>query len=290
MQMKPNKTTIMHSTFATKSTVELKELLKSDCMATDAEKLDIDTILYIMEVIDEREQAEGILCHDEEALTPQEAQADFYATHFPDYTPTPALNSSAPVHIRKKKPMRRIYFLVAVLVAVMACSVSASAFEVNLFQLFAQWTEETFQFVAQVAVGVAEEDEDDPLSELRELVKVNTDLPLVPHWCPDGFEVTDTQEYPLTSKTFITTTLINNNDVIIITITHHKLGIDAYAYLAEKKSEDTISFDSNGITHYFLMNSTTNTATWVYDDFVCEISGNITPEEMECMIESIYKG
>ncbi len=275
-----NKNTIMHSNFATMSTEELKNLIKTDCMASPDDQLDIDVILSIMEVIDARETTDATPGLD---IDPVAAQADFNQIRLPQAST--AQSSPKPNSIRKKS--RRLYLLVAALIVTLSCSVTASALEVNIFQLFADWTSDTFQMVAQTVMGASAQ-EDDPLSELRELVGAGNSLSLVPTWCPPGFEEIGTQQYALTSKVIFSTRLVNGEEEIILTITHHTEGVDAYAYISEKEEEDAIPFEVNGITHYILLNSANISATWLSDDFVCEIYGNLTQDELECMIESIY--
>lgn len=285
MQMNhKKKNTIMRSQFATMSTEELKNLIKTDCMAEQDDQMDIDTIMYLMEVIDARDNDANTPALE---IDPIEAQADFTATYCAD--PTPAQNPPVPIDTQKKKSSHGLRFLIVALVAVMVCSVSVSAFHLNFLQMFAEWTEDTFQFIAQIVMG-SEAEEGDPLSELREMVLKQSKVSMVPYWCPDGFEEIETIEYALMSKSIFKSTLARDEDEIIVTITQYFDGVDTYTYTSEKEATDAVKIEQGGITYYMMENTGSITMTWLSGDFMCEIVGNITLEEMRSMIESIEKG
>lgn len=239
-------------------------------------------------MIDQREKEEPITKLD---IDVQAAQADFEQTYFnplEQESPTPKS-----IQRKTKTPTLRIRskLLVAAIIVGLIClmSMSASAFEFNIFKLFASWTEDTFQFVSALVTGDDGAESDSVLGEFEAMIdKLHAGAP-VPTWAPEGYELTETTEYALTSKYIYMAKLESEQGDIAITITHHAEGTDMYARYSEKENPDAEAFVCGNVTHYVLVNEETATATWVDGNFECVIFGTMTEEDLERMIESIYE-
>ncbi len=78
---------------------------------------------------------------------------------------------------------RLLRSIAAVIVIFLAVCGTASAFGLNVFQAVAEWTADTFHFVAGSGQNSSQLD---PYSELRAVVGDKTDVTVVPNWAPEG--------------------------------------------------------------------------------------------------------
>lgn len=220
-----------------------------------------------------------------------------HARLFEQQTPPVQLSTAKkPVHRRRWRTS-----IVAAIVAVvmMFCSmVTAQAFGFDIFGAIARWTENTFNFsitsqVSNNQGNVPTPATDGEFATLQDALDSYGISELVaPQWYPVGLE---TAEITTTSRnTGITIQAIYDAEKMSITI-----SIRQYATLEDaqigigifEKDTDTVAqYERNGITHYIFSNNSNYIATWVNNTLVCSISGNLTVDELNRMINSIYKG
>ena len=278
------------------STEMLEEILRADSQLPDSEDSDTDTILYIMEVIANREKE-----HPTGKFTDvRTAWASFSENYLPylennkslyddedieerkDIKQVPSYKSST--SLKKRRLMRAAFITAIVTVSLFAGTVTASAFGFDLWGAVAKWTEDIFGF------SHTDMQEDNKISEYDSLQRtldnygITTDL--VPTWLPDGysFKSVDVAENPL--RTTIHSVYSDKNGEISVTIISL---VNPSASTYEKDGEEVITYSVDGIEHYIMRNLERTKVVWMTDNYECSITGNFSVKEAEKMIDSIYR-
>ena len=269
------------------STDELQQILRDDASKPNGHEYDIDELLYVMDVLANRRQAQN------EGKSPEEALASFHKNYFPE-----AHNDSSPVfgkaYVAGKQRMflakRGLIAAVLVLVFLMASSIKADAWVANLWDVVAKWTQETFHFGY---VGTDEETNvptpthNYPSSSLIEaLEKANVTIDLVPTWFPEGYSEirVNIVETP-SQRNFISIYQSGNNSIqirIADYLDSHPLQIEQSEFLVEV-------YSVNGIDYYIFDNYNQRKVAWITDTYESTISGPLSVDEIKEMINSIGK-
>lgn len=119
------------------------------------------------------------------------------------------------------------------------------------------------------------------------LAEANITLAVSPKWIPDGFDLSGLKSYlEITDPMF--TALYENETtghaIIVSVIVHQK----SQAAIREKDESQVDVYTASNTEHYIMENNDSLTATWFASNLECSIMGQITEEEMETMINSIY--
>lgn len=282
------------------STGELEKLLSQDYVAPSGSEPDVDYIMAIMEVIQERE-AETSGMKDvnvdkawndfKENYQGQSASFnsdDFCEPHSSDY-----LNQiQCAVKPAKRIRAFRIVAIAAVLIVIL-CG-TASAFGVNIFQALANWTAETFGFIS---AGTPEDDShlavipnDDPFGELRAAVLAVTDVPLVPKWAPENTEVNgDISIVERANGTVISGTYDSSDGMFTVRIQMYNAIPSGYTGVYQKDAQEVLEYESHGVIHYIMGNNNARGVAWTNQNAECFIQGSFAVEDMEKMVDSIYE-
>lgn len=219
------------SDFDTMSTESLEKLLYLDSQLTGEEALDVDVILYILEVIDSRRK---------ETPAPQVPSPDvdkawdtFRKKYFPnlsksngqsfyEYDDEPSSKNIShstyertisPPHPKKKRLLHVAY--AAAIIAALLCimTATASALGYDLWGALAQWSEETFSFTSKQEIDTQNTDVKDFTertvnNSYKNIQDALNDYgitePLVPTWFPDGYSLAEVKvkEFSKTKLTF----------------------------------------------------------------------------------------
>lgn len=113
--------------------------------------------------------------------------------------------------------------------------------------------------------------------------QLEIDEPLYPTWLPDGF----TREYFVIEMDpiFLHEGYSNGDRYLSITIEpQSQIGITNY----QKDLNQPIEYTVRGITHFIVSDTSSYTATWQTERHLVQITGNISLEEMEQIINSVY--
>ena len=282
-----------YSIYNNMSTEVLEEILRADSQLQNDEDSDMDTILYIMEVIAKREKEQPTgkftdihtawtsfsenylpyLENDKSLYDDEDIKDETDIKQIPLYKSPPS---------RKSRLQLRTACLVAIItVMLFVGTVTANALGFDIWGAVAKWTKDTFGFSNVIINNQAHED----LQEVFD--KYNLNIKIVPTWFPEGytFESVDVSENPL--RTTIYSIYSNNIDneivVTIIMLTHPS------ASTYEKDGEDVIIYTINGIEHYIMTNLERTKVVWITGNYECSITGKFSIEEAEKMIDSIYK-
>lgn len=277
------------SKFDSMTTEELEEILRSDAQKTEGEELDLEMLLYVMEVLAARRKNS-----ENPGKTAAEAFETFKEHYMPDDSTDDAEQVSLKPQVINMKPtmrlrpwLSRLAVTAAILAFVLVSSVTAHAMGIDILDIVVKWTQETFHFGDPYQNNLTEPATDDCRSflSLEEALESKgiPDGPL-PMWIPEGYSISDIQvdTTPL-QMTFLA--LYNNSDQL--------LKIQIQYYLAEdpqqiEQSDDLIEiYESAGIEYYIFSNYDMLKAAWINKNYECYISGPITIDELKTMLDSI---
>ena len=289
----------LRSVLAGKSTEELEELLALSFSMEDGAETDEAYITTIMEVIREREEKEA----DQEK---RQAGGDAAGGEFQEYGGErergnkeadgladasgkfPGEPSRPQEKVRTaKKPGRVLRSCAAAAAVIVLLCGTAYAFGWNIFQALADWTAETFQFLTgaeskTAGYGVFE--------YLYLSVAAETDTPAVPRWAPEGAEEV---EQPRTSarndRTRIIGKYLVDGKEFTIRITIYDAIPESYDTIYQKNDGSAHPYEAGGITHYIIENMDNISAMWTNGYIEGHIQGNISIEDLQLMIDSIYE-
>lgn len=260
---------------------ELAQILRLDSEAPEGNGLDIDTLLYITGVLAEREKI-----NNNTGKTAQEAWISFQQ----NYLDSEVEEETKPVKSRNPWVRRAIAAAAAVVLMVaVPLTVKALNWE-EIWTAVATWAKETFSFVRE-----DQPEADDPaISNTRQynslqqvLDQMDVGSNIIPTWIPDGFvlENVDVRENPM-QRYYVA--IYGNGDK------HLTISVRSYGENDPERVEINESlveiYNASGIEYYLFSNNKRMSAIWVQDSYECNISGEITIEEIKMMIDSIPKG
>lgn len=269
------------SKYDSMSTEELQEILRKHANGELQTEPDTDELYYMMEVLARRRKEE-----DPQAFrSNEEALADFRKHYMPREKrvvrskvirfPNRALRTAAAV-------------LVVVLILAVGTSITAEAFQIDIWGKFANWTKDIFQFSDTPQGTTAPDPEKEYNAELKSLQdaldKINITQKLIPTWLPDGYVNKDLQILETPRVRNINATYAKNDVTLIIKICQ-TIGVQAPQ--VEKNDNLLEVYVVDGVEYYIFSNTETLQAAWSIGEFECIIISKITLEEMKMMIDSI---
>ena len=270
------------------STEELQQILRDDASNTEGHELDMDELLYVLDVLAGRRKAHN------EGKTPEEALESFKRNYHPDI-----YNDSSPVSATTfaNKPIRKGYWkrgliaVAAMIAIVISCTITADAWGFNLWDTVAKWTQETFHFGY---FGQTEEtnaptpNRAHPCVSLQEALDTyKITAKLVPSWLPDGYVDESVDVFQTPKQRQFVAVYQHEADCILIVISDY---LDSHPVQVEQKEKLVDSFSINGITYYIFDNDGQYVAAWVTESYECHISGPVSVDQLKEMIDSIEKG
>ncbi len=269
------------SRYDSMTTEELREILRKHAHGELETEPDTDELYYIMEVLARRreEQDPQAFRSDEEAL------ADFRK----NYMPKEKQESRTKVVRLPNRAFKMVAAVLAiVLILAVGTSVTADAFNVDIWGKFASWTKEIFQFTDTLQGTTAanpEQENNVELASLREaLAQHEITEKIVPSWMPRGYVSKDLKIKSSPRVLNINAIYESNGTELIIKI-RQTIGVQAPQV---EKNDDFIElYVVDGVEYYIFSNTETLQAAWRIGEFECVISGKITLEEMKTMIDSI---
>jgi hypothetical protein len=263
------------------TTEELQEILRKHANGELQTEPDTDELYYIMEVLARRREEENpqAFRSDEESL------ADFRKNYMPKEK-----NVVRPKVIRFPNRLLRTVaaVLVAALILAVGTSITAEAFQIDIWGKFASWTKEIFQFTDTPLGTTAANPEQKYNAELKSLQDALNDNEitekLVPTWMPEGYTSKDLKVTSSPRVVNINATY-EKNDVRLIIKIRQTIGVQAPQ--VEKNDDFLELYVVDGVEYYIFSNTETLQAAWSIGEFECLVIGKITLEEMKKMIDSI---
>ena len=259
------------------TTEELESILRLDSVAPAGQESDTEKILYIMEVLAQRNRQNG---HTGKSAL--EAFESFQQHYMPETD-----NTKIPAKTRRRMPRwaRSLTAAAAVLGILLVGSVTAKAFGFNLWKTVIQWTQETFHFGQWGNPDSRSKLAYDSLQDALEQGEITT--PLAPTWFPEGYELDSITIDQTPLKKAYKAIYIKGEQRLRITIRDH---LDKSPYYVEQSDGLAEEYEVSGITYYLFTNLEDSRAAWVQESYECDISGDISIEELKEMINSIQKG
>lgn len=293
------KTNSLRSVLENKSTEELKELLALDFSEQEDAEPNVEYIMTILEVIHEREgdtlekQAQVTAAWNEFQETIQEktqANAQAESPMETGTTEKPSLDHPCKTEygqaFRKKRHALR-YGVVAAALVVLLCG-SACAIHWNIFQALADWTVETFGFLGRDQLEVIVED--DPFENMRLEVVKRSNVPAVPTWAPEGTEQSGEIEIIEKSrKVNIRGAFLKGEQEFSVWISIYHTVPDGYTTTYQKDDAAVQVYEVAGVAHYIVENYENVNVMWTNGYVEGHIQGYLSVEEVQEMIDSIYK-
>ena len=274
MSENQNRGNIDFTIYDSMATQELEEILRLDAEMPEGQESDIDKILYIMEVLAERKRN-----NSHTGKTALEAYESFKQNYMPETD-----NNVIPIKTKRKSPcwLRSLAATAAVLAILLTGAVTAKAFGFDIWKAVVQWSQETFHF------GDGGADNSLTYTSLQDaLEKGNVPTWLAPTYIPEEFVLLEIDVQKTPYKKIYRAKYAKAEQVLIIVVRDYLDGDPAYVEQSEGFVEE---YEVSGITYYLFSNQEQNRAVWLYDSCECDISGDVTIEELKEMIDSIQKG
>lgn len=287
------------------NTETLKQILRDDFESEDSGTPEDDEfITCVMEVITQREtEMEKI-----SQFNVDTGWKDFQQNYQPedeavalvyDETASGGLNENngqeRQADLKTPRPRWAIQRVlrIAVIAAIVAslCVAAASALEVNIFKMVAQWTQDIFQFRSETSIspdatyafGTFLED-DQTLKGL--LAKENITESVYPKWIPESYVFAESESFSNDEPLFVAKYKSESSEkpISVSVIVHN----EPEGSWIEKDARDVTIYVKNDIEHYIMNNNDLLVSTWFSGNLECGICGMISETEMKAMIDSIY--
>lgn len=287
------------------STEELKELLNTKIAAGDED----DLLFDLLEVIDQRdaEDSNGTLANVDQAWDdfqkyynlPEGDGKTLFEDDVEDELKPLAKEKPAPQFSKHRHSFRHLIAVIAA-AAILISLLIPAVFGFDLWKIMGQWTQDFFSFtntqkhsassVNEPPIGATIVQEHTYATLQDALDAYGITEPLVPTWLPDGYQciTIDVTEFSL--STDFCAFYENGDRLISIAIT--KYQDDSYiadtvnAY--EKDATDMKTYLENGNLHYIFENNHRVIVAWCVDSYSCAIKADISTEDAEKMVDSIY--
>lgn len=295
-----------YSKFDSMTTEELEEILRQDAQNLEGDT-DIDMLMYITEVIRKREKPNPNM------KTPDEAFEIFKTIYLPkaiaireaihNAENQEATRSGSDASVRSEstgdkgkvismpRRMRRLVSAAAVVVLLLAGSLTVQAVGPEIWRAVLRWTEDTFYFDRDqqptsgnlISTGPTDDGEREYQSLQEALEAHNITIPLVPTWFPEGYEVADIKVSRTSSIEQYLGVYAKDDQKIVVQIYRSTITFP----LQMEQSSMLEMYKSGDRVYYIYENDARLSAAWIMDNYECYISGEVTIDEMKSMIDSI---
>ena len=267
---------------------ELDELLRLDFNANE-EDADPELVLAIMEVIMKREP-ESV-----PQIKPEETWKTFQArnlTEEPEQTTDEKAEQEEENIVEYQLPRKRKRWLTSVVAA--ACAVFVFCAPVahgsTILETMTNWKQSTFSLPNQQESGTVAVLTNPDYLKVVETVKDATGTALLPNWYPDGTTVEQVED--------------NSNDnflsySIILSKAKQHLSLSALTYdknstinsmYEKKEASGDVQYTSSGMPYYVMENLERTVVVWKDETAEYSLSGFLTQDELERMMNSIDLG
>ena len=280
-----------YSKFDKMDTDILEALLRANFDAPEAEQMEPEAALYILNLLSERQEDETLPTATDIAAKKKEFDEKYYPMLeneqlLQDFLDDMEYVEDSQDNVIVVKPWikhwRRFASVAAVvLIFMFGGTLTAYAFGYDPFAAVARWNDEHFWFEKQINTA-----------EITDILSDYSDVEhLVPKWLPDGYEFEAVKIIPYPDGCIIHSTFIKNaeEDEPHISI-NYRQGMPNMQSHYEKTIDDAIIYVKGGVEHYIIHNSTNLTIVWLSDDLECSIVGRFSVAEAKKIINSLYGG
>ena len=251
----------------------------------DDDSSDIDTILYITDLLAKRSDSSN---NSKDVEAAWKSFKENYYPYISDSEPLYSFDSPEDKVVKAKprrprRVMKTLSVAAVLAVVIISGSVTASAFGYSLWGAVAEWTRDTFGFTqSSQNNGIY------PFENLRDALDAyDIDEPIVPQWIPDGYgeDTVQTAETP-DSKIIVAVSKYGSKEI--------KFEVKIFDdpsnrhWLYEMFEDDVEKYSSNGIDFYIMKNDDFTRVSWAVGNNECSILCNLEPKEIYRMIDSIF--
>lgn len=270
------------------STEELEELLRLDFNA-DEEEADPELVLAIMEVIQKREP-ENI-----PPIQPEETWKTFQArnlTEAPQQTTDEKADQEEETVEEYQFPRKRKRWLTSVVAA--ACAVVVLCAPVahgsTVLETMVNWKQSTFSLPNQQESGTVAVLTNPDYLKVVDAVKNATDTALLPTWYPDGTTVDHVENNSSDNVLGYYISFSREEGDFGLFIVVHNTGSSMNSTYEKNEDSGTVQYTSGGMPYYLMENLERTVAVWQGKTAEYNISGSLTKEDVEHMMNSIDLG
>ena len=265
------------------TTEELEEILRLDASAPEGTDSDTELLLYIMGVLANRRNANST------GKTAQEAWESFQRNYLGEESSEDVQEQHHPRITALWR--RRLIAAAAILVLVIGLPLTVKAFDWDeIIQRVARWANETFSFAGSEEETVTEPAIGDDLeyTSLQDMLKRNG-IPhdMIPTWIPEGYILESIKNDVTPIEEVYRAYYINGDKEFRIHIRSYLQGDPEKVEINEEILE---VYEASGVQHYIFSNMDQIQAVWITGSYQCNISGDLSIEEIKQMIDSIGKG
>lgn len=243
-----------------RSTEELEQLLRQE-----GETMPTEELLQLLEELDSRKTASSDV---------KTAWMRFQTDYLADAEePQP-----------QKSWRRGLVAAAAVLVLVVGLSITVHAIGgQSLWQIIVNWTKDTF--VISGTEQLPTEEQPKVYETFYEEVYAETGISgLAPTWIPEEFELVEFERTEQPGRIAYRAWYVRDEQYLRLMVQIH---LPEEATHIERDDTPVESYTENGVDYYIVHNGSRMTAVWIKDGYECLISGDVTREEMEQMLESV---
>ncbi len=224
-------------------------------------------------------------------------------------------------HPRRARRVSRVLLVAALSVVVIFGSLfTAQALGADVFGTLARWTDDFFSFgsirsdgssnevvqddhvpsaegisVGEIVASVDTMGEDGydtaKYASLQEALEAYgfSDVLLAPTWIPEGYEFAGVEVY-YDGASSLDFYAIYYEDELFLAVDIVLWEDPSLSYVYSKDDYSVVPYEAGDISHYIMSNNGANMGAWRNGYFECSIAGDITQDEVQKMIDSIYGG
>ena len=266
------------------STEELQEILRQDSLLDD-DSSDIDTILYITDLLAKRSDSSN---NSKDVEAAWKSFKENYYPYISDSEPLYSFDSPEDKVVKAKprrprRVMKTLSVAAVLAVVIISGSVTASAFGYSLWGAVAEWTRDTFGFTqSSQNNGIY------PFENLRDaLAAYDINDPIVPQWIPDGYGEDTVQAAETPDGKIIVAVSKQSGKEIKLEVKIFNDPSDQH-WVYEMFEDGVEKYASNGIDFYIMKNDDFTRVSWAVGNNECSILCSLKPKEIYRMVDSIF--
>ena len=209
----------------------------------------------------------------------------------------PIIQNPTPIAPRvKRNRLKRLLLSAAVVACLIVFGLPPAMGYTSFLEMIGQWTESVFHFAPQATEpnqsaegnnnpGLL--DEYDNLHEAVDAYGFSENI--VPTWVPEGFvsEFATVNSFPEFGETEFSSLYTNKDGQSISILIVKRATVEVRSY--EKDGNPLEEYIAGDVTHYIFENNGQLTAAWYNEFFECSIVTDITLDDLEKILDSIYE-
>lgn len=282
-------------------TEALNTLLSLDLDADSGVELEPDAVLYILEVIRTREEADAaaekvdVEAAWEKFNNEYRPAAESIVERYAEETPNDEANEI--VEAMPSRKARRRHFGIrgwvtaaAVVVVIVIGMVPSRATGVTLWSTIVQWMNNTFGLENDIEYPDLLVEENPCQNLQRRLRERGITAKIVPTWLPGDLQQQSIEEQEKLKCSTFKAIYQDSQRQIAIQLSCYTDDMGPFHKYEKDSSKEYQCYVSNGIQHYFSQNNDEEfLILWRVDNIECFISGDFTETEAEQIVDSIYQ-